>query len=225
MLTQGADDINGDAYLPNYEGGSTINPEYQPAKYYDYAVEMPAGSSNGQVFIYDPVFCATSSNGQYGTGDRWFGSATPTSSFFQLWDTKNTPFDLTDDTRVDPTGDDNLFRRIQASDTTLNGPATGGSTVSCAQGATSDTADGRVLAQPLVAAREWPRRRHDLSSPHDDDRSELRLRPAGRGWREQLRDLDDGHRDGAEGLRRRCDAVLLPAPRECDVGVLPRADR
>jgi Flp pilus assembly protein TadG len=151
MLTQGADDINGDAYLPGYEGGSTTNPEYQPGKYYDYAVEMAAGSSNGQVFIYDPVFCATNSSGEYGTGDRWFGSATPTSSFYQLWDTKNTPFDLTDDTRVDPTGDDNLFRRIQASDESLNGPGVGGSTQDCEQGATTNQADGRYWHN-----RWWP---------------------------------------------------------------------
>ncbi|HEY4634466.1 MAG TPA: pilus assembly protein TadG-related protein, partial [Candidatus Limnocylindrales bacterium] len=39
MLTQGADDVNGDAYLPaNEQGGGDSNPEYSPSKYYDYAV-------------------------------------------------------------------------------------------------------------------------------------------------------------------------------------------
>jgi hypothetical protein len=151
MLTQGADDVNGDAYLPqNEQGGGDSNPEYSPSKYYDYAVEMPS-TANGSVYVYDPVFCATASNGQYGTGDRWFGSATPTSSFFELWDTRNTPYDLGDDTRVDPTGDDTLFRRIQASDPTLNGPAVGGSTADCSPGATSNQGDGRYWH-----LRWWP---------------------------------------------------------------------
>ena len=151
MLTQGADDVNGDAYLPaNEQGGGDSNPEYSPSKYYDYAVEMPS-VANGSVYIYDPVFCATASNGQYGTGDRWFGSATPTSSFFELWDTRNTPYDLGDDLRVDPSGDDNLFRRIQASDESLNGPSVGGSTADCEQGATSNQGDGRYWH-----LRWWP---------------------------------------------------------------------
>jgi hypothetical protein len=141
MLTQGADDINGDAYLPNFEGGSTANPDYQPDKFYDYGVDMRA-SSGGSVYIFDPVFCATSSSGQFGTGDRWFGSATATSSWFELWDTQNTAFTTEDDVRVDPTGDDDLFANIRASDTTLNGPSSGG-TASCAQGATTNQGDGR----------------------------------------------------------------------------------
>jgi hypothetical protein len=62
-----------------------------------------------------------------------------------------TPYDLGDDTRVDPTGDDNLFRRIQASDPTLNGPAVGGSTADCSPGATSNQGDGRYWH-----LRWWP---------------------------------------------------------------------
>lgn len=151
MLTQGADDVNGDAYLPKWEQGSSdTNPEYAPDKYYDYAVEMPS-VAGGSIYIFDPVFCATDGGGQYGTGDRYFGSATPVSSFYELWDTKNTPYDLADDTRVDSTADDTLFRRIQASDPTLDGPSVSGSTLSCAQGATSNQSDGRYWHN-----RWWP---------------------------------------------------------------------
>ena len=151
MLTQGADDINGDAYLPqNDQGSAKPNAEYSPDKFYDYAVDMPA-VGNGSVYIYDPVFCATNSGGQYGTGDRFFGSVTPVSSFFELWDTKNTPFNLSDDTRVDTTADDTLFRRIQASDPTLNGPSVSGSTQDCSVGATNNQSDGRYWHN-----RWWP---------------------------------------------------------------------
>ncbi len=151
MLTQGADDVNGDAYLPaNENGGGDSNPDYAPTKYYDYAVEMPA-TVGGSIYIFDPVFCATDGGGQYGTGDRYFGSASPVSSFYELWDTQGTPYDLGDDVRVDPTGDDNLFRRIQASDESLDGPNVGGSTQDCEQGATSSQTDGRYWHN-----RWWP---------------------------------------------------------------------
>ena len=79
------------------------------------------------------------------------GSVTPVSSFFELWDTKNTPFNLSDDTRVDTTADDTLFRRIQASDPDLNGPSVGGSTQDCSVGATNNQGDGRYWHN-----RWWP---------------------------------------------------------------------
>jgi hypothetical protein len=139
MLNQGAEDVNGDAYLPYYETRtSQTNPEYQPDSHYDYAVELPPGATNGEVWIFDPVFCATQSNGRYGTGDRWFSGTAPTSAFYYLYDTQNTPYNLDDDTLIASSG--NLFRRIQASDTTLNGPS---GLPSCAQGDVTNPADGR----------------------------------------------------------------------------------
>ena len=139
MLNQGAEDVNGDAYLPYYETRtSQTNPEYQPESHYDYAVEIPPGATNGEVWIFDPVFCATQSNGRYGTGDRWFSGTAATSAFYYLYDTQNTPYNLDDDTLVASSG--NLFRRIQASDTTLNGPS---GLPSCAQGDVTNPADGR----------------------------------------------------------------------------------
>jgi Flp pilus assembly protein TadG len=152
MLTQGADDVNGDAYLPaNEQGSGDSNPEYAPTRYYDYAVEMPA-TVGGSIHVFDPVFCATNGNGQYGTGDRYFGgSASAVSSFFELYDTHNTPYDLSDDTRVDPTSDVGLFRGIQASDETLDGPDVEGATQDCSSGATSNPGDGRYWHN-----RWWP---------------------------------------------------------------------
>ena len=72
FMSQGGRKINGDAYLPHFDGSGT-NAEYN-TEYYNYAVEMPPGTVNGELWIYDPVFCATDGSGQYGTGDRFLGN-------------------------------------------------------------------------------------------------------------------------------------------------------
>lgn len=141
LINQGAEKINGDAYLPKWDPRTTSqNAEYSPANHYNYAFEMPATASNGELWIFDPVFCATNGNGGYGTGDRYFGGSTAaTSAFYTLYDTRNTPYDLADDTVVgDSAG---LFRAATGySDTTLRGPT---GLTDCATGATSNTNDGR----------------------------------------------------------------------------------
>jgi hypothetical protein len=143
FINQGADKINGDAYLPKWDPRtSRTNAQYDPNTYYHYAIEMPAGSSNGEVWIYDPVFCATSGNGQYGTGDRWFSSSrNATSAYYTLWeDDDRTPFLFNDDVIRAESG--SLFANIRASDASLGGP-TGSGIADCSVGATSNTADGR----------------------------------------------------------------------------------
>ena len=100
MMSQGGEDINGDIYAPKYDdnGSGTINPNYNSTNYYNYDVQMPAGSSGGQLWIFDAPFCASDSDGQYGTGDRWFnGDTSGISTFYDLYDTKLTD-DLGDDT-------------------------------------------------------------------------------------------------------------------------------
>jgi Flp pilus assembly protein TadG len=145
FINQGADKINGDAYLPKWDPRTSgANLEYDPDSYYNYAVEFPAGSSNGELWVYDPVFCATSGNGSYGTGDRWFGSSTnPTSAYYTLYDTKNTPYVFGDDTEVATSG--SLFANIRASDESLNGPNLGpsGAQTDCSVGATTNQSNGR----------------------------------------------------------------------------------
>jgi Flp pilus assembly protein TadG len=135
MLSQGAEDINGDAFLPYYETRtSALNPEYNAGPYYNYNVEIPAGASAGQVFIFDPGFCATNSSGEYGTGDRYFGSNRGAmSAFYNLYDTNNTPFTEDDDTLVASSG--NMFRQSLGSDATLGGPTGYTGRVDCAWGA------------------------------------------------------------------------------------------
>jgi hypothetical protein len=140
MASQQADDINGDAYLAQNEGGSNPNDEYDPSQYYNYAVEIPAGGSNGEVWIYDAPFCATDGSGEYGTGDRWFGGSGAITAVYELYDTHNQPYNMSAHTLVQSSG--GLFVRQRASDATLNGP-TGGGIADCSVGATGNQADGR----------------------------------------------------------------------------------
>ena len=140
FINQGAEKVNGDAYLPKWDPRTSgANAEYNPNQYYNYAVEMPAGATSGEVWVFDAPFCATDSGGQYGTGDRWFaGSTNATSAYYTLYDTNNTLFDTGDDTIVSQTP--GIFANQQASDTTLNGP---GGVADCAPGATGSLSDGR----------------------------------------------------------------------------------
>ena len=70
VLTQGAETISGDAYLPKYDTASstTLNPLYDQVNYFNYAVEMAPGSTGGSLWIYDPGFCA----GSLATGPRGY---------------------------------------------------------------------------------------------------------------------------------------------------------
>jgi hypothetical protein len=142
MNTEGAENVNGDAYQPFYDDNSPAvnNPDYEADDFYNYAVEMPPGATGGSVYVYDPVFCATATN--KGTGDRWFGGdADPVSSFFELYDTQGSLYDRTDDGA--PTASSSgLFRRIAASDTTMGG-ATGGSPEECRYSTDAAYGDGR----------------------------------------------------------------------------------
>lgn len=152
MLSQGAADVNGDAYLPYYETPtSTTNPDYAPTKYYDYAVYLPPGSANGVLSIFDAPFCGTDSSGQFGTGDRYFSaSASPISAFYTLYDTNETLWDPTDDTVV--ASSNLLFRRISAVDASLySGGTPSGSPLSCKVGDVADQTDGRYWHN-----RWWP---------------------------------------------------------------------
>lgn len=115
IFTSGGVRENGDRYAPLYIGGNSPpdgtnggpNPNYD-AGGYDYTVEVGA---NGQVRLFDPVFCATGPNltgGWLGAGDHWTTDGTggnttigPVAVRFTLFDTKETPYTTLDD---DPVG-------------------------------------------------------------------------------------------------------------------------
>ncbi|MCY7298831.1 MAG: hypothetical protein LH616_06435, partial [Ilumatobacteraceae bacterium] len=139
MNTQGAENVNGDAYQAFYDTRtSSTNPVYDPNSYFNYAIEMPPGSSNGSIYVYDPVFCAVVNN--KGTGDRWFGgTGSAVSSFFEVYDTQNTLYDIADD-GAPLASSGGRFRSIAGSDTAMGGP-TGAS--ECVQFTDATYGDGR----------------------------------------------------------------------------------
>lgn len=110
VFTKGGDSRNGDAFVPlrysgGLGGGGGTNGEYDPTGY-GYTVEIPAGGG-GSVYLYDPVFCGMPvlGSGRAGTGDEWTGNMNgsnprPVSTYFNLWNTNNTPYNLLDDVLV-----------------------------------------------------------------------------------------------------------------------------
>ncbi len=117
IFTSGGVRENGDRYAPLYIGGNNppdgsnggANPDYD-ANGYEYTIEV---GNNGQVRLFDPIFCATGRNlsgGWFGTGDHWTTDGTgggttigPVSVRFKLFDTRMTPYTTTDDVQVGST--------------------------------------------------------------------------------------------------------------------------
>ena len=111
MFTSGGYRENGDKYGPRYLGNGTgqpagsNSPTYE-AGGYDYTIELPGG--NGDVRLFDPMFCATGDNGHggsFGAGDHWTGGpattgVAPVAITYTLYDTQETLLDTTDDTQV-----------------------------------------------------------------------------------------------------------------------------
>lgn len=108
IFTSGGWRENGDKYAPAHIGngapgglsGNDPSPTYD-ANGYDYTIELPGGS--GDVRLFDPIFCATGSNGHggsFGAGDHWTSGGTselPVAITYRLYDTHGTLQDLTDD--------------------------------------------------------------------------------------------------------------------------------
>ncbi len=140
MQSQGAPNIQGDAFMTKYQSG-TRAPQHRrcrpgprrlfdPANYYNYGIDIPAGASNGQVWIFDPGFCEVSTS--QGTGENWtvggsngYSSPQPVSSYYDLLDTKGTPYDLTDDTPLAASG--STFQNLSLDDSSLGGSNGSGS--------------------------------------------------------------------------------------------------
>ena len=108
MQSQGAPNIQGDAFMTKYQNRSpstlnTVDPAqdpdsyFDPVTYYNYGIDMPPNSTGGQVWIFDPGFCAVATS--QGTGESWtigspngYSSAQPVSAFYDLFDTIDQPF-------------------------------------------------------------------------------------------------------------------------------------
>ncbi len=158
MQSQGAPSIQGDAHMTKYTTRtSSINPNYcpwrgacasNPEGMYNYAIELPSG---GNIWVFDPGFCDGTATA--GTGEDWAiggtnGASDPVtvSAFYRLYNTANTAWDYTDDTRADGQagsgvgdGDSqpNSYRRgvnnngARYYDSTLTGPPDSGTFTDC----------------------------------------------------------------------------------------------
>ncbi len=111
IFTSGGVRENGDRYAPLYIGGGNPpdgsnggpNPDYDPNGY-EYLIDI---GTNGEVRLFDPVFCAVGANtsgGWYGTGDHWTTDGTgggntiaPVAVEFKLFNTMETPYSTGDD--------------------------------------------------------------------------------------------------------------------------------
>jgi len=140
MNSQGAANVNGDAHSAYYDTvGSTVSPGcdtittlracYDATNYYNYAVEMPPGSTNGSVYIFDPGFCAVAID--KGTGDRWYSGSNPVSTWYDLYNTNNAIYDNRTPPQTLVATSGTLFKRIAASDSTMGGPTVSGSILQC----------------------------------------------------------------------------------------------
>ena len=109
----------GDAYSAANNPPSGANPDFDPAGY-NYTVELGAGTTNGKVWIFDPTFCAVGATAQgvrYGAGDHWSsGPYNAVTTYYKLWNTRNTPYDESDDTLVTQSG--TLFENERQTDQT-----------------------------------------------------------------------------------------------------------
>ncbi len=145
MNTQGAENVDGDAFQPYYDtrtGGVALTcPQsakacHGPIDYYNYGIEMQPSTSGGLVYIFDPVFCETRLSS--GTADRHFSGTASVSTFYQLYsDPNNTPYNLSDDALVVDSG--NLFTGMAYRDSTMGG--TNGSECKQTSGSYGDARD------------------------------------------------------------------------------------
>ncbi|MGD0247815.1 MAG: Tad domain-containing protein [Candidatus Limnocylindrales bacterium] len=155
ILSQGAGASSGDAYLPAHMNGdmSGTNTMQDTASYYDYDIVMPPGSTNGHVWIFDPVFCAT--DGRQGTGDYYLSGSgtTKMSSFFKLYDTNNQIYNLAGQTPLGSSG--NFFANNEYTDPSAGGGTATAQMTSCAAG---------VSPAPTTSdPRYWHNKWFDLS--------------------------------------------------------------
>ncbi len=117
---------NGDAYSTYYDAAAPggLNAGYDPLGY-SYIVEFPPGTTDGRVFIFDPIFCATGagnagavSGRRLGAGDFFLGPPTGITTEYALWDMNGTPYSTADDILI--ASDGGLFTNSNAVD---RGPA------------------------------------------------------------------------------------------------------
>jgi hypothetical protein len=127
LQSQGSPNVQGDAYMTYYDRRTDrTNTAYSAESFYHYGIEFPPGSSNGEVWVYDPGFCNVDSDkgtGEFYTlgGSNGSSSFNPVSTYYDLWNTHNTPFDYNDDIATGTVGSFGTdYRRLRLRDTDLD---------------------------------------------------------------------------------------------------------
>ena len=177
------------------------------------------------MYVFDPVMCAVRSD--MGTGDRWFGGSTEVWSYFDLYDSKNTLYDIDDDgTPVATSG--SLFKTSNPlTDPSMGGPAISGTLQDCttAAGTTGGNAGGAYHDQwwqmpgtITGAAGGSVFRLHTTTT--DASNKDGNLGANGQNSFGLYTDIP-----GCPDLRPRSDGAVLPAAGRRRVDLLPRADR
>jgi hypothetical protein len=140
MNTKGQPSSQGDAFQSDKDPSGATAPDcstvtglrscYDPTNYYNYAIDMPPGSINGYVYVFDPVFCDTAAasgvgdSPNPGTATTGLVPATPPSSWYELFDTNGTIYTSNDDTLVATSG--TKFVDMPYSDTSMGGESPSG---------------------------------------------------------------------------------------------------
>ncbi len=126
MNTEGAENINGDAYQPYYDDRTVRStPIRTTTPTTTTTTRSRCRRARAAAPSTSSTQCSARQSVNKGTGDRWFsGAGDPVSTFFELYDTKGTLYDRNDDgDPIASSGD--LFRGIDASDTTMGGSTSG----------------------------------------------------------------------------------------------------
>ena len=117
---RGTDRTSGDAYSTYYNGNPVLNTGFN-ADGYSYIVDLPAGTTGGSVWLFDPMFCATGGQtttaARLGVGDYWIPGGTGgigITTVYNLWDMNGTPYATADDTLLATSG--GLFANSNAVD-------------------------------------------------------------------------------------------------------------
>jgi hypothetical protein len=127
LQSRGAPNIQGDAYMPYYNTRtSATNADYAPQQYYQYGIEFPPNTTNGEIWLFDPGFChvdADKGTGEYYTFGNPNGSSSynDVSTYYDLWeDVNGTPLLPSDDALRYSSKDSNHYLDMRYRDTDLD---------------------------------------------------------------------------------------------------------
>ncbi len=220
LQSQGAPNIQGDAYMTYYDTRTSApTSTTSPTATTSTPSSSPPAPPTGEVWLFDPGFCNVDTDtgtGEYYTkgGSNGTSSFNRVSTFYDLYDTRNTPYDTTDDTLMYC----RTRRTAPRSGTTRSSTAAAPRRRPRPATTCPGTTTGCSIASNLSGDRTY--RLHTLL-----DRPRLAQRPARLDGAQRLRHLVEGERRHAPRLRPGCHGGLRAPAGWTGHGVLPRPHR